>query len=50
MEKLKIIVDNKDNVRVFMSGKEVKGIKKITFEKDIAESSTHTIEYVTRRS
>jgi hypothetical protein len=46
-EKLRIIVDENDRMKVFMNGKEVKGIRSIVFEKEYDGFATHTIEYVT---
>lgn len=46
-EKLKIIIDDKDKVTVYMDGKEVKGVRSISFDKSADTYAKHRIEYVT---
>lgn len=46
MEKLKIIVDDKGKIKVFMNEKAVQAIKRIRFDWEVGEYATHEIEFI----
>jgi hypothetical protein len=46
MEKLKIIVDDKGKVKIFMDEREVYGARRIRFEFEVGDIATHEIEFI----
>lgn len=48
MEKLKIVVDDKGNTKVWMDGKLVVGATRVKFEYNIDDLPRHEIDFVTQ--
>jgi hypothetical protein len=46
MEKLRVIIDENAKIKVFMSGKEVVGFRRIRLDWAVGELPVHEIEFI----
>jgi hypothetical protein len=48
MEKLKLIVDDKGKIEIYMDGFAVRGVRGIEFYWEVGEAPSHKIEFATQ--